>query len=173
MLIKNTIRNNNSHANNKPNNYDGTKQAQRKKTNTHAFCHSRFRNQSLIRNTQNFQMDKFHSIQLHSNSINSLNKFLSISTKNFTNQHITHQTVNFITLNRPLVETSTRPIVRRFRGPNKTKTPKTPTTEHQSTRPPLVTISTQTEKTTTMGKEETQFNKSYTPEYFPSATTPR
>ena len=90
-LIKNTLRNNNSHANNKPNNYNVTKQAQCKQTNTHAFCHSRLRNQSLIRNTQKFQTDKSHSIQLHSNSINHLNKSLSIYTKNFTNQHIAQQ----------------------------------------------------------------------------------
>ena len=66
-LIKNTLRNNNSHANNKPNNYDVTKQAQRKQTNTHAFCNSRLRNQSLILKTQNFQTYKSHSNQMHSN----------------------------------------------------------------------------------------------------------
>ena len=36
-LIKNTLPNNYSHTKNKPNNYDVTKQAQHKKTNTHAF----------------------------------------------------------------------------------------------------------------------------------------
>ena len=99
-LIKNKLRNNNNHANNKPNNYDVTKQAQRKQTNSHAFCHSCLRNQSLILNTQNFQTDKSYSIQIHSNSINSLNKSLSTYTKNVTNQHITNQTVNVITRNR-------------------------------------------------------------------------
>ena len=99
-LIKNTLRNNNSHANNKPNNYDVTKQAQRKQTKSHAFCHSRLRNQSLILYTQNFLTDKSYSIQIHSNSINSVNKSLSTYTKNFTNQHITNQTVNDITRNR-------------------------------------------------------------------------
>ena len=133
IIIK--LRNNNSHANKKPNNYDVTKQAQLKQSNPRAFCHFRLRNQSLIRNTQKFQTGKSHSIQLHSNSINSLNKSLSIYTKNFTSQHITHQTVNVFTRNRPLVETSRRPIVRRFKGPNKTKTVKTPTMENQSTRP--------------------------------------
>ena len=135
-LIKNTLRNNNSHANKKPNNYDVTKQAQRTQTNTRAFCHSRLRNQSQFRDTQNFQRDKSHSIQLHSNSINSLNKSLSIYTKNFTKQHITHQTVNVITRNRPLVETSTRPIVRRSGGPNKTKTQKPPKWKTNQRDPP-------------------------------------
>ena len=125
-LIKNALRNNNNNANNKPNRYDVTKQSQHKQTNTHAFCHSRIGNQSLTVNTRNFQTIKPFYKQVHSNSNKSLNKSLSIYKKNFTNHHIINQTVNDITRNRPLIETSTRPIVRRYRGPNKKKTTTTP-----------------------------------------------
>ena len=166
-LIKNTLRNNNSHANKKPNNYDVTKQAQRTQTNTRAFCHSRLRNQSQIGNIQNFQTDKSHSNQLHSISINSLNKTLSIYTKNSTNQHITHQTVIVITRNRPLVETSTRPIVRRFRGPSKRKHKKPPQWKTNQRDPPLVTISTQTEEKINYGKGRDPIKQDLRPQLFP------
>ena len=162
-LIKNTLRNNNSYANNKPNKYDVTKQSQHKQTNTHVFCHSRLRNQSLIFNTRKFQTDKSFYKQIHSNSNKLLNKPLSIYTNNITNHHITDHTVIFITQNRPLIETSTRPIVRRYREPNKKKTKKpdngklnykTPTSSHkhanrrkcqprQRTRPHAIKLATQ------------------------------
>ena len=88
---------------------------------THVFCHSRLRNQSLTLNSQNFQTDKPFYKQIHSKSNKSLIKSFSIYTNNFTNHHIINQTVNVITRNKPLIETSIRPIVRRYRGPNKKK----------------------------------------------------
>ena len=81
-LITNTLRNN---TNNRPNSHDVMNQFQRKQTNTHAFCHSRHRNQSPKLNAHNLQTDRSNSNQLQRNSTNSSYKSLTIFTKNSTN----------------------------------------------------------------------------------------
>ena len=150
-LIKNTLRSNQSNANKRPNNYDVMNRFQCKKTNTHAFCHSRHRNQSPHLNTLNFKTNESNSVQSQINSTNSRYKSLSNFTKNSTNGHNPNQFINVITRNRPQIETSNRTIVGRYRGPNKKKT-NLQTMENQPTRPPLVTISTQTEDNDNIGK---------------------
>ena len=151
-LINNTLRNN---TNNRHNNDDVTNRSQRKQTTTHAFCHSRHRKQSLNlthnSNTQILQTDKINSIKLHPNSINSLCNPLKFFTKTSTNYQSTNQFINVITRNRPQIDTSNRPVVRRYRAPNKKRTiPQN--MENQATRPPLVTISTQTEDSDNIGR---------------------
>ena len=151
-LIKNTLRNN---TNNRHNNDDVTNRSQRKQTTTHAFCHSRHRKQSLNlthnSNTQILQTDKNNSIKLHPNSINSLYNPLKIFTKTSTNYQSTNQFIKVITRNRPQIDTSNRPVIRRYRTPNKQRTiPQN--MENQATRPPLVTISTQMADSDNIGR---------------------
>ena len=114
-LIKNTLRSNQSNANKRPNNYDVTNKLQRKKTNTHGFCHSRRRNQSPHLNAFNFETYKSNSVQSQINPTNSIYKSLSTFTKNPTNRHNPNQFINVITRNRLQIETSNGIIVRRTR----------------------------------------------------------
>ena len=148
------------------------KPTQHRQTNTHVFCHSRLRNQSLVLNTRKFQTDKLICKQVHPNSNKLLNKPLSNFTNNITNQNITTQTINVITRNRPQIETSTRPILKRFRRPNKKKITTTPTMENSLTRPPLVTISTQTEQTDKFGKGREPIQTNLHPQIFPLSNHP-
>ena len=125
-------------------------QFQRKKTNTHAICHSRHRNQSPHLNTLNFKTYKSNSVQSQINPTNSIYKALSTFTKNSTIRHNPNQFINVFTRNRLQIETSNRTIVRRYRRPNKKNT-NLQTIENQPKRPPLVTISTQTEDNDNIG----------------------
>ena len=83
-----------------------------KKTNTHAFCHSRHRNQSQHLNTFNFRTYKSNSVQSQINPTNSIYKSLSTFTKNSTSRHNPNQFINVITRNGPHIETLNRTIVR-------------------------------------------------------------
>ena len=96
-------------------------QTQHMQTNTHTFCHSRLRNTSLTLNTRKVQADKSPYKQLRPISIKFLHKLPSNYIEVITNQKIRTQTINVITRNRKQIETSIRPILKRFRGPNKMK----------------------------------------------------
>ena len=99
-LIKKTLRNNRSNANNQTNNYDVMKQTQHMQTNTHTFCHSRLRNTSLTLNTRKLQADKSPYKQLRPISFKFLHKLPSNYIEVITNQKIRTQTINVITRNR-------------------------------------------------------------------------
>ena len=166
-LIINTLRNNTK---NRHNNNDVTNRSQCKQTTTHSFSHSRPRKQSLNLthnlNTQILQTDKINSIKLLPNSSNSLYNPLKIFTQISTNYQSTNQFINVITRNRPQVDTFIRPVVRRCRAPNKKRTiPQN--MENETTRPPLVTISTQTEDSDNIGRGREPVQPEFHPQIFP------
>ena len=166
-LIKNTLRNN---TNNRLINNEVTNRSLHKQTTTHAFSHSRPREQSLNLthnlNTQILHADKINSIKPQPNSNNSLYKPLKIFTQISTNYQSKNQFINVITRNRPQVETFNRPVVGRHRAPNKKRTiPQN--MENQTTRPPLVTISTQTEDSDNIGRGREPIQTELHPQVFP------
>ena len=79
--------------------------------------------------------------------------------------HLSHK-VNVITRKRQQIETSNRPIVKRFREPNEKNTIFLTKMNTSSFRPPLVTISTQTEDTDNTGKGRKPLQPQlYTPKF--------
>ena len=166
-LIKNTLRNN---TNNRPFHNDVTNRSLHKQTTTHAFCHSRPRKQSLNLkhnlNTQILHTDKINSIKPQPYSNNSSYKPLKIFKQFSTNYQSKNQFINVITRSRPQVDTFNRPVIRRHRAPNKKRTiPQN--MENQTTRPPLVTISTQTEDSDNIGRGREPIQPALHPQKFP------
>ena len=135
-------------------------------TKGNALRHCQRRNKSRSIHALKFQTEKIHSKQLTPNP----NKFPQLITSNSlaitSNKQNTIQTINVITRNRPQIETSARPIIRRFRAPNRRQTTQRNTINRSPTRSPLIAISTQTDDTDNTGKGRDHFNLNYTQRYF-------
>ena len=88
-------------------------QSQHALTKENAIRHCQRGNKSRSMYTSKFQMDKIHSKQLTSNSNKISHTVPSNSSVINSNKYNIIQTINVITRNRPQIETSTRPIVKR------------------------------------------------------------
>ena len=134
-LIQNTLRSNRSYTNkhkNQLSNNDVINRTPIKQTRTHVFCHSRYRNKLHVFTTQNFQLDKIRFKQSETKSNKFTRKFTPAYSTNIIQPNYKLQTVNVITRNRPQIETFNRPIIRRFKSPNKRTTTSNPTLKTSS-----------------------------------------
>ena len=119
-------------------------------------------------NTQKFQMDTILSKQILFYSNKLWHKPSSKYTSNNFNQNLT-KTINVITRKRPLIESSSRPKNRQFRCSNN-KHNTYPTMNTSTSRPRLLTTSTQTEETDNTGKGRNPMQTELLPPVFPPAT---
>ena len=79
---------------------------------------------------------------------------------------VSYQCVDFMSL------TSTRPIIKRFRAPNKKNNTQKNTMARSPTRPPLVTISTQTDDIDNTGKGREPLQPELHPAILPLSNNP-
>ena len=136
ISTQNTLRANRSYSssqNNQLSNYDAINRTQNKQTQTHAFCQSRYRNKLHSITARKFKSKKNPSTRSETKSNTLIFKFTSNYSNNIINSNHQSQNVNVVTRNRTHIETSSRPIIRRFRRTNKTIT----TPKKQRTRPHL------------------------------------